>query len=374
MASGAEALHTERSVEVLRSLDDEQAELWAAAEWGPEVEPVPAVAITADLWWYAFLRGRLGEARVRQERALAVCPSDRPDLRAGVLPRLHRLHPLRPRPLRGRHRRGQRLRGAVVVPPRPRGLADPRVGERLVLPVSELPGQLQEMGVRSDDSVEVPLREDDGGHAAALPARVHGDRGEPGPALSRARAAVRVADGVGEAMARAFASDVLAGLLLEGGALDSAQEHCVRALGLYRDVGYREGEASALQRRGDIAQDRGAVAEAVTSYADAFTVASQLGHPRAMAQAVESLAGAAADRAPESAAVLLGAAAAMRAEIGATPSPAAIRSRDRCADALRSRLGAATFTEAWTTGRQLRPVRALQVTRRFLDQLSDGSR
>lgn len=74
----------------------------------------------------------------------------------------------------------------------------------------------------------------------------------------------------------------------------------------------------------------------------------------------------------DSAAVLLGAAAAMRAEIGATPSPAAIRSRDRCADALRSRLGAATFTEAWTTGRQLRPVRALQVTRRFLDQLGDG--
>nr|MDP9459941.1 hypothetical protein [Actinomycetota bacterium] len=210
-----------------------------------------------------------------------------------------------------------------------------------------------------------------------LLARVHSDRGDRTTALRTAESAVRVAGDVGEPMARAFASDVLAELLLEEGAVEAAEEHGDQALQLYREVGYREvgyreGVASALQRQGDIAQRRGRLATAAALWIEALAVARSLGHPGAMAQAADSLAGAFADQDAEVAVVLLGAGAALRAGTGAAPSPGTARHRERTVERLRRALGEDVFVATARRGEKVRPARLLDLARRVLSEFDGG--
>ena len=371
LAATASDLHSDASVTTLRVLDAERAEIWAAVEWGLAVDPATAVAITADLWWYAFLRGPLAEARTRSARALAVCPPDRADLRGGV------------------------LRGVAAVALAEGDFAAVASADAELLRLaSELGnhefealghaglGQAAWAQGRYDDAVEALSASVSAAQRvgspwieaveAALLARVHGDRGERTAALRTARTAVAVADDLGEAMARAFASDVLAQLLLEDGAVEEAGEHGDRALQLYREVGYREGEASALQRQADIALRTEASVEGAAACADALAVARALGHPGAMAQAMESLARAAASRDPECATLLLGAGAALRAATGAAPSPSSARNREVSVQRLRAALGEEDFADTWQRGARVRPGKALDVARRLVLRLSQA--
>ncbi len=206
----------------------------------------------------------------------------------------------------------------------------------------------------------------------ALLARVHSDRGDRTTALRTAESAVRVAGDVGEPMARAFASDVLAELLFEEGAVEAAEEHGDQALQLYREVGYREGVASALQRQGDIAQRRGRLATAAALWIEALAVARSLGHPGAMAQAADSLAGAFADQDAEVAVVLLGAGAALRAGTGAAPSRGTARHRERTVERLRRALGEDVFVATARRGEKVRPARLLDLARRVLSEFDGG--
>ena len=366
LATTASALHTPATVPTLGVLDAASTEIWAAVEWGLTADPCTAVAMTADLWWYAFLRGPLAETRARQARALAACPPERPDLRGGV------------------------LRGVAAV-----ALAEGDFSavtsadvELLRLAAELGSAELEALGHaglgqaawaqgRYDDAVRDLCTSASTARRigaawieaveTAVLARVHGDRGDRRTALRTARTAVAVADGLGEAMARAFAADVLAELLLEDGDVEGAEEHGARALQLYREVGYREGEASALQRQADIALSRGASLVATAACTDALAVARALGHPGAMAQAMESLARAVAARDAESAALLLGAGSALRAATGAAPSPSSAQHRELTQQLLRDVLGEDGFAATWEAGRRMRPGRALDLARRLVD-------
>ncbi len=371
LAATAEGLHGAESADVLRALDAERAEIWAAVDRGWAADPVAAAELTARLWWYAFLRGPLAEARARQMRALSACPPDRPDLQAGLL----------------------------------RGVAAVALAEGDFAAVTAADAELLRLAAELGDEELTALGHAGIGQAAwaqgryaegaeslaasvaaarragsawveavelALLARVHSDRGDRTTALRTAESAVRVAGDVGEPMARAFASDVLAELLLEEGAVEAAEEHGDQALQLYREVGYREGVASALQRQGDIAQRRGRLATAAALWIEALAVARSLGHPGAMAQAADSLAGAFADQDAEVAVVLLGAGAALRAGTGAAPSPGTARHRERTVERLRRALGEDVFVATARRGEKVRPARLLDLARRVLSEFDGG--
>ncbi|MFI8931125.1 AfsR/SARP family transcriptional regulator [Streptomyces sp. NPDC053474] len=156
--------------------------------------------------------------------------------------------------------------------------------------------------------------------------------------------------------------DALIGLGLGArreGDLDGAERHMRALLAWFRKADYGPGVTLALAELGFAAELRGDAAAARALHADGFAAALPLGDPRALALALEGLAGAeAAAGAHGTAATLLGAAAAARASVGA-PLPDAERGDvDRVAAAARARLGTQSYTTAFKQGQRLGPVAA----------------
>ncbi|WP_329146457.1 tetratricopeptide repeat protein [Streptomyces niveus] len=149
------------------------------------------------------------------------------------------------------------------------------------------------------------------------------------------------------------------------GALDEAQARLVRIRDWYAEVSTEAGNALVLAELGFVAEQRGDAATALTTHLDGLTAARATGNPRAVALALEGLAGArslAGD--PESAALLLGAATAARERTGA-PLPAAEGADvDRVTRAARTALGTGAFEEAFARGTTLTPDEALAGTNR----------
>ncbi|QCX74883.1 Putative HTH-type transcriptional regulator [Streptomyces sp. YIM 121038] len=159
--------------------------------------------------------------------------------------------------------------------------------------------------------------------------------------------------------------DALIGLGLGArreGDLDGAERHMRALLAWFRKADYGPGVTLALAELGFAAELRGDAAAARALHADGFAAALPLGDPRALALALEGLAGAeAAAGAPGTAATLLGAASAARASVGA-PLPAAERGDvDRVEAAARARLGTQSYTTAFKQGQRLSPVAARAV-------------
>lgn len=76
------------------------------------------------------------------------------------------------------------------------------------------------------------------------------------------------------------------------GALDLVETHLRSALKLYRQIGHEPGVVSALAELGFVAEQRGNAAEAFACHLDGFDIARTLDNPRAVALALEGLAGA----------------------------------------------------------------------------------
>ncbi|MFB8350701.1 BTAD domain-containing putative transcriptional regulator [Streptomyces niveus] len=140
------------------------------------------------------------------------------------------------------------------------------------------------------------------------------------------------------------------GARLEG-AYDLAEGHMRGLLSWFREVGYGPGTTLALAELGFVAELRGDAATARALHLEGFDAARELGDPRAMALALEGLAGAraAAGRYGESA-MLLGAAAAARESVGAPLPPAERRDVDRISAAARDGLGEADFDAEFDRG------------------------
>lgn len=157
---------------------------------------------------------------------------------------------------------------------------------------------------------------------------------------------------------------------------DLAEHHMRGLLAWFREVGYGPGITLALAELGFVAELRGDADTARALHLEGFDAAYELGDPRAMALAVEGLAGAlaAAGRYGDSA-KLLGAAAAARDSVGAPLPPAERGDVDRVSAAAREALeaegaegvvGAVGFDAEFARGRglDLTGARELAVTSR----------
>jgi hypothetical protein len=110
-----------------------------------------------------------------------------------------------------------------------------------------------------------------------------------------------------------------------------------------RGVDGEPGLALVLAELGFVAELRGDHAAALAAHTDGLAAARRVGDPRAVALALEGLAGVQAAHRPERAAQLLGAAGALRAGVGAPLPPAERGDVDRIASRLRAALGQEAF-------------------------------
>ncbi|MCI3223294.1 BTAD domain-containing putative transcriptional regulator [Streptomyces sp. NP-1717] len=135
------------------------------------------------------------------------------------------------------------------------------------------------------------------------------------------------------------------------GAHDLAEHHMRGLLARFREVGYGPGSTLALAELGFVAELRGDAATARALHLEGFDTARELGDPRAVALALEGLAGARAVAGRYGAsAMLLGAAAAARDSVGAPLPPAERRDVDRVSAAARDALGKAEFDAEFDRG------------------------
>ncbi|MFE5967060.1 BTAD domain-containing putative transcriptional regulator [Streptomyces sp. NPDC056463] len=135
------------------------------------------------------------------------------------------------------------------------------------------------------------------------------------------------------------------------GLLDEAEGHLREVLDWHRLVGLDGANALILAELGFVAELRGDAGAALALHEEGYGTALTTGDPRAVALALEGLAGAAALAGRgEAAAVLLGAAGASRALTGA-PLPAAERGDvERVESSARALLGEAAFTAGRARG------------------------
>lgn len=149
----------------------------------------------------------------------------------------------------------------------------------------------------------------------------------------------------------AYALQVLAGAALLVGDRERAQALAEESLGLARKTGDPRRAAEALRVLAEAALDAGDDEAARAHYAEGLLTLRTLGElPPVIAACLEGLA---ALSAPERAARLLGAAAALREAIGAPLPPEERAGEAATREAARGALGEAAFREAFDAGRAL---------------------
>ncbi len=97
-----------------------------------------------------------------------------------------------------------------------------------------------------------------------------------------------------------------------------------------------------------------------SSSADGLALAWQIGEQRRAAFCLEGLAAAMASEQPLDAARLLGAAGALREQLGAPLPPSERADYDRVVEATRLAVGPKSFALAWAEGRALSPEQAVE--------------
>jgi tetratricopeptide (TPR) repeat protein len=158
-----------------------------------------------------------------------------------------------------------------------------------------------------------------------------------------------------------FAVVGLALIARRKGELDTAESHIEHVLELHRQRGYESAlPALLLAELGFIAEQRGDAESAWRLHVQGLTTAQATGDPRAIALALEGMAGAQTLAGhPRRAARLLGAAVAARASAGAPLPPAERGDVNRITTRLRAELGNEDFAVEHLRGTELQPVEHL---------------
>ncbi|MFI6102800.1 BTAD domain-containing putative transcriptional regulator [Streptomyces sp. NPDC051310] len=144
------------------------------------------------------------------------------------------------------------------------------------------------------------------------------------------------------------------------GLLDEAETHLRAVLEWHRELGMQGAKALVLAELGFLAELRGDAAGARALHAEGYAMARSTGDPRAVALAMEGLAAAhALEGAHGAAALLLGAASASRAAVGAPLPPAERGDVERTAGRARTALGEAAFAVLFARGETLSPAEAV---------------
>ena len=273
----------------LERLHAERDNLRAALGWCFDADPERGVRLVGCLWHYWDLRGARDEGLHWVHAALAAVGPDRPDQRVPLLSAGALLHV-------GRADLGETVRMATeqLALSQRRG-ARRRVGEALAMlaTVDWARGRFDRAQQRYEDAIEASLAGGDVWNAAleeAQLARLHRDRHEPDAARSVALRSLAHAEDVGEDVARGLALDVLASIEHRWGDDADASRLVSGALARYREVGYREGEASALCLAGEIALRASRADAARDAFRAALELCRRIGHRAGTAGALEGLA------------------------------------------------------------------------------------
>jgi tetratricopeptide (TPR) repeat protein len=228
-------------------------------------------------------------------------------------------------------------------------------------------GQFDRAQQLYEDAVTASLAGGDLWRAAleeAQLARLHRDRDEPDAARAVAARARDHAEEVGEELARGLSLAVLASLEQRWGDVGTARRLIEDALTHYRNTGYLEGEASAEHVAGRVALSSQDLDGARDAFEHSLRLCRRIGHRGGSATAVEGLADvAAAAGAGERALLLLGAAAALREQIGTPLTGGAVAARLEQRRRFVDRLGPELFDRTLRRGARLQ-----------LDALLDGER
>ena len=175
-------------------------------------------------------------------------------------------------------------------------------------------------------------------------------------ARSRHEEALRLAEQRGPQSEIAFIHNGMGLSARRQGELHRARTHHGQALTIYQRGRALDGIAYTQACLGYTAELDGDADQAEAHHLQSLAIAYQTGDPRAIAFAVEGLAGAAALRHDHRrCAILLGAATAMRSSAGAPLPPAERFDVDRAADAARSHLGDKGFDLAFHEGAAMTP-------------------
>ncbi|MEU3647323.1 BTAD domain-containing putative transcriptional regulator [Lentzea sp. NPDC034063] len=137
------------------------------------------------------------------------------------------------------------------------------------------------------------------------------------------------------------------------GDLDAAEEHLRQIRDDYADLSSLAGDHLLHAELGFIAELRGDARQSAVQHLQSLDLARSLNEPRALALSLEGLAGAAALRGDECAALLLGAADTARRSVDAPLPPAERGDVDRVTEAARSALGDTAFSLAFDQGTRL---------------------
>lgn len=176
-------------------------------------------------------------------------------------------------------------------------------------------------------------------------------RGDLDEATTRGEAALAAFREIGDGEGIAWSLINLGVVARCRGELDTAEAHLGESLELSQRLGYREGAAWCLNQLGIVELRRGRTARAVHLLDESLAEHRDLGDRWRMASVLEALAEVAGKRRrADYAAYLLGAAATVRAEIGAPVPDSEAPTRDACLADLRATLDAASFQAAWTAG------------------------
>jgi predicted ATPase/DNA-binding SARP family transcriptional activator len=325
----------------LTRLHTEEDNFRAALEWsfGPDGDPALGARLVGCLWHPWDLRGARGEGlhwvRAGLEATGPHLPTERLGLlSAGALFHLGRAEFAAAADLTREQLTLARTAGA-------RGWEGDAMASEATMAWAR--GEFDHAQQLYEDAVAASLDGGDVWRASleeAQLARLHRDRGEPDAARAAGCRARDHAEHLGEELARGLALDVLSSVEQRWGDPATARRLIDQALTHYRHVGYLEGEASASCGAGRGALRAHDLGPARDAFEHSLSLCRRIGHRGGSATALEGLAevAAAADD-DEWAVLLLGAAAALREQIGTPLTGVATAQHLRVRRRLIDRLG-----------------------------------
>jgi predicted ATPase/DNA-binding XRE family transcriptional regulator len=178
-------------------------------------------------------------------------------------------------------------------------------------------------------------------------------QGEFERAATLAGQAARCFEELGDQMGLAYAIEGMGMVAYKQGRYDGAQQALARSLDLLRALDEKIGVALTLHELGLVAHARGDMARAARCQRDGLDLAWRIGDQRRAAFCLEGLAAVLASGQPLEAAQLLGAAEALREQLGAPLPPSEHATYGRGVDAARAGAGPHAFAVAWAAGRAL---------------------
>jgi predicted ATPase/class 3 adenylate cyclase len=297
----------------LHLLEDEHGNFRAALAWASEVgEGEIALRLTGALWRFWHGRGHLVEGRGWLESALDEAPAEPTSARVKAL-----LGAAALATTQGEHDRAQQF---------------------------------------AEERLELARALDDGGalvSSLVALANVLSDVDDTERARSLYHEAAALARDAHDARALAGISVNLGYLGLRRGEWSEAAERCGEALDLFRDLEHPVGIAVALVNRAFADLNRERPDAAMAAFAEALGVYRDLGDREGVSYCLEGIAAATAARDPDSSAILMGAAAALRGSTGCSLQPHEREVSARTAAALRERLGSDEVRRAAAVGESL---------------------